>query len=305
MLRHSFVFIPGIGRKTELQLWQRGILTWDDLRSGIHRAGSGRHLRDAAWVYLDRAQEALASRQVGFFARHLPRQEHWRVYGEFRDRTVFLDIETTGLSPYYHRITVVGCYDHRTPRAFIRGRNLEELAGYLRGFDLLVTFNGILFDLAFLRREFPEITLPPVHLDLRYLLKSLGLGGSQKSIETRLGLSRPEDLRELDGRRAAALGWRFLRGDQTALTRLLLYNRYDTVNLAPLMDRAYELKSRQAGFPFPDRLSAPALVAYGGHPAPSPEERMTAREATMLSAGGPDAKMVRRTGGETGLGQEE
>ena len=31
MIKHSFIFIPGIGEKTEQYLWQKGILTWSDL----------------------------------------------------------------------------------------------------------------------------------------------------------------------------------------------------------------------------------------------------------------------------------
>jgi len=259
MLRHSFIFIPGIGRHTENRLWQRRILTWNDLRSGLGAAGLNRRQQAAAREYLSRAEEALARQQAAFFARHLPRREHWRAYAEFRARTVFLDLETTGLSPYYDRVTVIGCYDAGGARAFVRGADLEAAADYLRGFAILVTFNGTLFDLSFLRREFPGILLPPIHLDLRYLLKGLGLGGPLKRIEARLGISRPETVRDIDGHQAVVLWRRFQDGDRDALDRLLLYNRCDTVNLARLMDLVYALKAREAGFsPDPAFSSGPA-----------------------------------------------
>jgi hypothetical protein len=36
-----------------------------------------------------------------YFANNLQKKEHWRAYREFREKTIFLDIETTGLSTYY------------------------------------------------------------------------------------------------------------------------------------------------------------------------------------------------------------
>ena len=40
----------------------------------------------------------LACRDAAFFKPHLPAKEAWRLYSEFADRALFLDIETTGLS---------------------------------------------------------------------------------------------------------------------------------------------------------------------------------------------------------------
>jgi hypothetical protein len=32
MIKNTFVFIPGIGEKTEEAFWKKGILTWDDFK---------------------------------------------------------------------------------------------------------------------------------------------------------------------------------------------------------------------------------------------------------------------------------
>jgi uncharacterized protein YprB with RNaseH-like and TPR domain len=42
-----------------------------------------------------------------YFANNLPSKEHWWAYREFKDDTIFLDIETTGLSPNYRRLFII------------------------------------------------------------------------------------------------------------------------------------------------------------------------------------------------------
>ena len=49
------------------------------------------------------------------------------MFPEFADQCVYLDIETTGLSSVFDRITVVGLYDGRKYKVFVDGENLDEL----------------------------------------------------------------------------------------------------------------------------------------------------------------------------------
>lgn len=247
MLRHSFLFIPGIGEKTEARLWQSDVVTWDDLRSRIDTVGIGRSKQRVVEEYLERAIGALLDGRAAFFGMHLPVKEYWRAYGEFESKTVFLDIETTGLSLHYDRITLIGCYDGTQARVFVRGNGLEDVVDYLREYEVIVTFNGKLFDIPFVKKEFPEIRIPPIHLDLRYLLRSLGITGPLKKIEQMFHVQRPEEVQGIDGRGAAVLWSRFVRGDDTALQRLLLYNAYDTINLKALMDLCYQMKVERTG----------------------------------------------------------
>ncbi len=155
------------------------------------------------------------------------------------ERVVFLDVETTGLSWYYDEITLVGWVCGGRYRALLAGDDPSELLESLSAATALVTFNGTLFDLRFLRKSFPELTLPPVHIDLRYLARRAGLSGGQKNIERALGLPRP-GLEDVDGAGAVVLWRRYERGDVSALLRLIAYNRFDVIGMCEILDEVLD-----------------------------------------------------------------
>jgi uncharacterized protein YprB with RNaseH-like and TPR domain/predicted nuclease with RNAse H fold len=243
MIKSTFIFVPGIGEKTEENLWKNSILTWYDLKERAHIIGLSKTKRTIIEDYLDRAEKALDMRDASFFATHLPQKEYWRLYKEFRDKALFLDIETTGLSRYYDKITLIGASNERNKiKIFVRDNNLDEALNYLQNYEMIVTFNGKLFDIPFIMNEFPEAKIPPIHIDLRYLLRTLGVTGPLKKIEGTLNISRPKEVQEVNGREAAVLWSRFVKGDDSALEKLLLYNIYDVVNLQDIMDLCYKRK---------------------------------------------------------------
>ncbi len=217
MIKNTFLFIPKIGKKTEENLWRSKILSWDDLRGSLSSLYPDGTRMDVIGQYLSQAQDALDRKDSLFFARHLPSHAQWRLYREYIKKTVFLDIETTGLSPYYDTITVIGAYDGTTAKIFVKGSNLEEIGEYLKQFEIIVTFNGKLFDIPFIQKTFPDITVPPVHIDMHFLLKSIGFSGPLKKIEKTLGISRDSKIREIDGSQAVVLWNRFVRGDDESL----------------------------------------------------------------------------------------
>ena len=231
MLVSSFLIFPRIGEIGERDLWLKGILSWDDLQAQTHLISSSRVQRTIIYDYLERAKRALYGRDGSFFAQRLPQKEYWRIYKEFSDSTLFLDIETTGLSQYYDKITLIGTFDGRRLKMFVKDNNLDEFPNYLRNYQVVVTFNGKLFDLPFIIKEFSMVQIPAIHIDLRYVLKSLGITGSLKKVEQQLGIQRPAELTEIGGREAAILWSKFLQRDDNALERLLLYNIYDTINM--------------------------------------------------------------------------
>jgi len=240
MIKSTFIFIPGVGKKTEERFWEKGILTWDDLKKCVN--GLTRIKRKIVCDYLERANIALSRCDASFFAKHLPQREYWRVYNEFRTKTLYLDIETTGLSLYYDRITLIGTFDGHKYRIFLRDVNLPEFKDYLRNYEVIVTFNGKLFDIPFIRKEFPRLKLPPLHIDLKYILRGFGITGSLKEVEEKLGIQRPKYVREVNGRGAAVLWNKFIRGDDEALRKLIMYNIQDTVNLQTIMHICYQKK---------------------------------------------------------------
>jgi len=257
LLRATFVHLPGVGPATEAELWRRGIRDWADLRraGGTARAGPG--LAGA----LDASERALREGDVAWFGRRLPEREHWRLYPEFRARTAFLDIETTSLSPYEGIVTVVTVHGGGATRSFVAGDTLEELPAYLRGFPILVTFNGSRFDVPFLESAFPQLATPSVHIDLRFLLYRLGLAGGLKRIERTVGLGDRSGVEGVDGLEAVRLWQEFRRGHAAALDRLVRYNRADTTNLEPLLELAVrELTARlPLAEPAPRPLAAPPV----------------------------------------------
>ena len=246
MIKNSFVFLPGIGEKTEQYLWSKGILTWDDLETS-YIPSINRSRRKILEDYLELARTALYKMDSSFFAKYLPQKEYWRLYRDFLPKTIFLDIETTGLSLYYDVITIIGTFDvyKNKIKFFFRDHNLREIKNYLQDYEIIVTFNGKLFDIPFIKKEFPEIKLPPIHIDLRFLLRSLGFTGSLKDIEKKIGIGREKNIQEINGREAAVLWSKFIKGDDEALEKLLLYNIYDTINLEKLLRFAYTTKIKK------------------------------------------------------------
>lgn len=246
MIRHSFIFLSGVGQKTETQLWRRGITDWDT----YHAADTDRlpqriqRHRSMHTSHLERAEEALGQGTTAPFADWLPPNQAWRLLEEAGDRTLYLDIETTGLSyDQGGRTTVVGGHLPATgTELLVKGQDLsaDRIQQMLDRARLVVTFNGKRFDIPFLEREFDVDASDLPHLDLMHALKKVGIRGGLKSIEKQLGLARPDELDGVSGYEAVLLWKRWERGEQAALDKLLTYNREDVVNMVPLAEIAYE-----------------------------------------------------------------
>jgi uncharacterized protein YprB with RNaseH-like and TPR domain len=245
VIRSTFLHIPGVGPVTEAELWRRGIRDWSDVEGLPNDGGLPESLRARLRAELAGSETALADRSVEYFAARLPPSEHWRLYPSFRSETAFLDIETTGLSPYEGIVTVVSIHGGGRTRTFIADEDLEELPAYLRKFRLLSTFNGRMFDVPFLEYRFPALVVPRVHIDLRFLLYRLGYAGGLKRIEQTLGVGDRTGVEGIHGLDAVRLWEAYRRGDTDSLARLVRYNRADTVNLEPLLEFAVDRLSRR------------------------------------------------------------
>jgi len=250
MLQQTFVHIPGIGKRTEAELWEHGIHSWDDADLFEKRFGCvGARLQQKLDDYIPRSREAVRRKDAAFFERLSALGEAWRLFPEFADNCVYLDIETTGLSSVFDMVTMVGLYDGRKYKVFVEGDNLQELPAYLRNYALVVTFNGAGFDLRFLRLAFPELVLPPIHIDLRWATRKLGMKGGLKSVETKLGLKRDASVEDITGYDATVLWAKHLRGEKSSLEQLIRYNTEDVVHLKAIMEMVYDrLCKRTASF---------------------------------------------------------
>jgi len=261
MLTSTFCHLPGISVRNERHLWDSGISTWDQLLDQSEPPLSVGRLRTAREL-LPEAQARLAAGDPRWFTDRLSSKEHWRLFPEFRQRTAYLDIETTGLERDRDSITTIALYDGRNIRTYVQGENLEAFADDIGAYDLLVTYNGKCFDIPFIENAL-RIRLPQAHIDLRYVLHQLGYRGGLKGCERQLGLDRGE-LDGIDGFFAVLL-WRDYRrsGQRAALETLLAYNIEDVVNLENLMVQAYNLKLAETPFaasrclPLPQRPAIP------------------------------------------------
>ena len=240
MLESTFIHLPGLGPATEQRLWRAGITTWRSFIEAPALPGLSAPRRDHLAGLLRDDLNRLDD--PAYWSRVLPSSEQWRMYGRFKERTGFLDIETDG-RPVEEggEVTLIGLFDGRIFRPFVNGRNMDRFEECLEGLQMLVTFNGACFDLPVLKSYIRHLRLPPAHIDLRYPLKRLGFQGGLKRIEQDFALERQDEVRGLDGWEAVLLWRRHLDGDRRALGTLIRYNRADTVNLKPLMEQTYGL----------------------------------------------------------------
>lgn len=151
----------------------------------------------------------------------------------------YLDIETTGLSPYNSELTVIGiCVErgrrHQVVQLVGDGITDEALWNTLEGVGRIYTYNGHRFDLPFIATRLGVNIAESVHHhDLMFDCWRSRLYGGFKAVERKLGIQRKTV--GVDGFEAVRLWYRYVNdGDEEALSLLLEYNREDVVNLKTL-----------------------------------------------------------------------
>ena len=237
-LEHTFLHLPRVGQQTERRFWSEGILTWSDLEALRQPPPDlfGRSDRDAWLEAIDESREALGREDADFFASRLPSREHYRIAATFPAETVFLDIETTGLSLYYDSITLIGTSRGDRYVCHLAGTRNEAWRELLTGAKCLVTFNGTTFDLKFLAKHVPNLRMPVAHVDLRYLARRVSLAGGQKAVEGQLGVIRPGAIDDVNGAGAVRLWYEYKAGQVDAGQRLVQYNHADVEGMKKILD---------------------------------------------------------------------
>jgi uncharacterized protein YprB with RNaseH-like and TPR domain len=255
MLTNTFCHIPTIGTGTESRIWASGVRTWEDFRAAPASALSPRRV-EIVKARLDESAAHLQSGNAAYFYEHLPSFQQWRLFRHFRESTAYLDIETTGLGAGRDHITTIALFDGRNVFTYVHGQNMRDFATDVRKYKLLVTYNGKQFDLPFIRENL-AVTLDQAHIDLRFVLASLGYGGGLKGCERTLGLDRG-DLAGVNGYFAVLLWQEFIhRKNDAALRTLLAYNVEDVVNLETLMVLAWNMKLADTPFAATHALPRP------------------------------------------------
>ena len=154
----------------------------------------------------------------------------------------YIDIETTGFSPRYCDLTVVGvCLEHGRKREVVQfydgALTRDNITAALAGADILYSYNGARFDLPFIAAKLGvNLASEFSHCDLMHHCWDRDLWGGQKAVEVQLGISRKTA--GLDGADAVDL-WLDYRenGSRRALKTLLRYNAEDVANLALIRRR--------------------------------------------------------------------
>ncbi len=246
MLENTFCHIQGIGPRTEKRLWEANIHNWYSFL-GWPKPSFSAATVTAASRTIAASITALAAGDASWFYNCLNAGEHWRMFKQFKHKTAYIDIETTGLDRGMSIITTIALYDGKTIFTYVNGENLERFVDDIAAYDLLVTYNGKSFDVPFIESFF-DIRLPHAHIDLRYVLNSLGFKGGLKRVEKRFGISRNE-LEGVDGYFAVLLWMEYeTRADPRARETLIAYNVEDVVNLELLMHYAYNQKIKDTPF---------------------------------------------------------
>ncbi len=186
------------------------------------------------------------------------------------ERLAFVDTETTGVAGNtgtYAFLVGLGYFCFQWPRGACAPRQatfvceqyfmedyphepalLEMLAERLRAFDILVTFNGLAYDVPLLetraRLNRMRLALPQVHIDLlqtarkvwRRRLRSCGLSSLERHI---LGVERMHDV---SGAEIPAIYFNHLRGlGRERLVPVFDHNVQDIVSLGALLLHFLEL----------------------------------------------------------------
>jgi uncharacterized protein YprB with RNaseH-like and TPR domain len=279
MLTSSFIFAKGMTEDVERALWGRGLLSWELLRrhpgEAIEVMGQSRALKLVEAV--GEAEQALARKDAAWFKAAWPERELWRLWAGLcpQGEIALVDIETTGLTPGYDQITVIGLADAGSARVFVAGRPLpgdellERFREVIKGYRLVVTFNGQNFDIPFIEKQFRDsnfhFEMP--HLDLLWPARSLGLNGGLKDMEKQVGIERAADIKEMRGIEAIQLWGAWKAGDQAAYKRLTTYCKADCANLRDFAEHIYRRKWEKVFTPFAkevdfDRIKGQQLTIF-------------------------------------------
>jgi uncharacterized protein len=243
MIKNTFIFLKGISCKKEKHLWSQGISDWNIFIDCKKAKGISLRRKQIYNLSIKKAKQLLLENNSSYFCIILPKKYHWRLYNYFKDECAFLDIETSCVSGGY--ITCITIYDGFNTMTFVKGFNLDlqHVKEILSRYRMIVTFNGNVFDIPFLKKKYRD-TIPKIPCwDLRHSCQSLGLKGSLKMVEKELGIKRQNKIVEkLHNGDPLKLWKTFLAtGDKYYIELLVEYNQEDTINLKTIADKTYNL----------------------------------------------------------------
>ena len=164
----------------------------------------------------------------------------------FDSTAIFFDIETTGFSPAHSSIYLIGCARRVEESVFIdqffaespsdEKEVLQSFLDIIKNYSTIISFNGIGFDVPFLKakcdtyqleesfKSFHYLDVFKSVSELKFLLKLPNY--KQKTLETFLGLSRED---EFSGGELINVYQEYCKDSDAAKEELLLLHNYEDV----------------------------------------------------------------------------
>lgn len=248
MIKSTFIFLDNISYKKEKNLWLENISCWNDFLDRKEIKGISTKSKCIYNLTIKKAKKELINENSSYFCNILQKKEHWRLYNYFKEECVFLDIETSHVDNGY--ITCITLYDNLNTMTFVRGFNLDlnHIKSILSKYKMIITFNGNVFDIPFLKKKMYDLIPEVPCWDLRHSCCRLGLKGSLKDIEKQLNIKRDNIIVEKLYNGDPIKLWRtFLAtGDRYYLELLVEYNQEDTINLKYIADKIYNKLIKKA-----------------------------------------------------------
>jgi len=165
---------------------------------------------------------------------------------------MYIDIETTGLSPVFNNVTIIGVLVDDKFEQFIDGINLKEyvINDYIVDNNVteILGYNHIAFDIPFIvQNNFlsQEVVNRLKLTDLMNQCHALGIKGGLKASEIKLGIVRKAKPLNFFQQIALWKQWQEL-GNKKALNRYKYYNEEDVLNLPAVEQKLVELKEQKA-----------------------------------------------------------
>lgn len=164
----------------------------------------------------------------------------------FDEKSLFFDIETTGFSPSHSSIYLIGCAMRKDDNIIVDQffaenphEEIEVLSAFLtllKSCNTLISFNGVGFDIPFLKAKCTAYNLPDTFKDFEYLdifkqVSSLKFllklpNYKQKTIEEFLGLSRDD---RYSGGELINVYHEYTKSPDSEKEELLLLHNYEDV----------------------------------------------------------------------------
>ena len=241
LLYISLIQVSDISAKKEEQYWKNGTISLENLieypDNQISFLPSDLE-NEIAYIVNDAGHSI--NKIAAVFEQKSGKRDFYRIAYSIPEDVLFLDIETTGLSPIYHYITMIGWMMNGKYGCWIAGTDQTEIQKVCQKAKMIVTFNGTRFDAKFLNRSLPNLKIgEKPNLDLMHLCKRFGHIHGQKNIEKELKFKRPDNIGECNGKEAIALWYKFIFGDDSALDSLIKYNFYDILGMTYILDKVF------------------------------------------------------------------